>query len=121
VTSTDEVTFTLNNLSGLTTTNGVYKLTLNASTAGITNLLGKPLTAGATETWTKISPPPLPKTPTDVSASAFSATSVLVSWTDNNTVEDEYTIQRSTDETFAGNVKTIHSAGQHHVVPDRRP
>ena len=46
------VTYTLGNLSGLTTTDGVYLLTLTASGSGIADLASNSLTTGDTEAWT---------------------------------------------------------------------
>ncbi len=50
LTSGDNITFTLGNLSGLTGTSGTYLLTLTAP-GGITDGGGNPLAGGATDTW----------------------------------------------------------------------
>ena len=52
LTTTDNVTFTLGNLAGITGTGGNYALTLNAAGSGIADLSNNALTAGATDTWT---------------------------------------------------------------------
>jgi hypothetical protein len=51
LTSSDNVTWTLNNLSAITGAEGTYVLKLTASTAGITDTAGNPLLGDATETW----------------------------------------------------------------------
>ncbi|MDQ5846908.1 MAG: Ig-like domain-containing protein [Acidobacteriota bacterium] len=50
LTTGDNITFTLGNLSGLTGTGGTYLLTLTAP-GGITDGGGNPLAGGATDTW----------------------------------------------------------------------
>jgi methionine-rich copper-binding protein CopC len=47
VTTTDNATFTLGNLTPLTGTNGTYALTLSASGSGIADFAGDPLASGA--------------------------------------------------------------------------
>ena len=51
LTSSDQITFTLNNLSAITNTPGTYVLTLTASTSGITDASLNPLAGDATDTW----------------------------------------------------------------------
>ena len=52
LTSTDGITWTLGNLSGLTFLEGPYTLTLTAGDSGITDLTGRPLAFDATESFT---------------------------------------------------------------------
>ena len=48
----DSILWTLGGLSGLTSAEGAYVLSLNAIGAGITDSAGNPLASGASETWT---------------------------------------------------------------------
>ncbi len=54
LTSGDNITFTLGNLAGLTGTDGIYELTLNAVGAGIADLATNVLVTGATDDWEKL-------------------------------------------------------------------
>ena len=56
--TTDNVTFTLGNLAGLTDVSGAYVLTLTAAGSGITDSLGNALTADASDSWTTDTIPP---------------------------------------------------------------
>jgi hypothetical protein len=47
----DNLTFTLAGLATVTAAEGAYAFTLNATTAGIADMAGNPLTHGAAETW----------------------------------------------------------------------
>jgi hypothetical protein len=58
LTTSDNVTFTLGNLSSLTAANGSYTLTLTAAGSGITDLAGNPLAAGAVTKVTVDASPP---------------------------------------------------------------
>lgn len=58
LTTSDNVTFTLGNLSSLTAANGNYTLTLTAAGSGITDLAGNPLAGGAVTSFTVDSTPP---------------------------------------------------------------
>lgn len=107
VSTTDNITYTLNNLSNITTTNGVYTITLNASGSGITNVIGQAISGNASDSWTKIPPPPVPNKVTSFSAVAISNTAVQLNWVDNNTTENNYTVQRSTSSDFSG-ARTVH-------------
>ena len=49
--TSDNITFTLGSLTGLTGTAGTYVLTLTAAGSGITDLAGSPITASASDTW----------------------------------------------------------------------
>ncbi len=51
LTTSDNQTFTLNNLALATGTDGTYTLSLNASNSFITDTLGNPLTTDAVEVW----------------------------------------------------------------------
>src|SRR5207244_14995 len=53
LTSGDNITWTLNNLSGITALDGNYVLTLTAAGSGIADLASNPLGTGAIETWAK--------------------------------------------------------------------
>jgi hypothetical protein len=68
LTTTDRITWTLNNLAGLTTTPGVYKINLNPNSSGITNVVDAVLTTGAHDVWTKIPKPPRPNKVTSAAA-----------------------------------------------------
>jgi hypothetical protein len=50
--TSDNVTFTLNNLAGLTATSGNYLLTLTAAGAGISDAAGNALVVNASDAWT---------------------------------------------------------------------
>ncbi len=52
LTTTDNKTYTLGGLSGITSTSGAYTLTLTASGSGIVDASGNSLAANATATWT---------------------------------------------------------------------
>lgn len=110
VTTTDNITYTLNNLASLTTTNGIYTLTLNAAGSGISNVIGQALSGNSSDSWTKIPPPPVPNKPTGFVVTALSSTAIQVNFNDNNTTENDYTLQRSTSSTFSGGVRTFHLA-----------
>lgn len=56
--TTDNLTFTLAGLAAATAAEGAYAFTLNATTAGIADAAGNPLTTGATETWAADTTPP---------------------------------------------------------------
>ncbi|MDB5388337.1 MAG: hemagglutinin/hemolysin-related protein, partial [Planctomycetaceae bacterium] len=56
LTTTDNVTFTLGNLTGLTSTVGSYVLKLNAPGSGIQDGVGNLLTADATGAWSRANP-----------------------------------------------------------------
>ena len=56
LTTTDNVTWILGNLTGLTGALGTYTLTLNATGSGITDLAGNPLVNGATGGFTVVVP-----------------------------------------------------------------
>ena len=64
LTSTDGITWTLDNLSGLTFLEGSYTLTLTAGDSGITDLTERPLALDATESFT-VSQTTLRGTPDD--------------------------------------------------------
>jgi hypothetical protein len=51
LTSSDGISWTLGNLSGLTGTVGAYTLTLTAAGSGISDLAGNSMTANAADTW----------------------------------------------------------------------
>lgn len=53
LTTTDSQNYTLAFTGSITSTNGVYLLTLDAASAGITDLVGNPLTQGDFDEWTK--------------------------------------------------------------------
>jgi hypothetical protein len=52
LTTTDNITYTLGNLTSLTTPNGAYRLTLNAAGSGITDAAGNPLANSPVEDFT---------------------------------------------------------------------
>src|SRR5205085_10702827 len=54
--TTDDVTWTLGNLSSLTETPGTYTLALIAAGSGITDTDGNPLTENVTDTWRMTAP-----------------------------------------------------------------
>jgi hypothetical protein len=56
--TTDNLTFTLTGLAAATAAEGAYGFTLKATTAGIADAAGNPLTNGATETWAADTTPP---------------------------------------------------------------
>ena len=85
------VTFTDNTVSAVTT----YYYRIRATNAAGTSAWSN--TAAAT------TPSPFPATPSGLTATAQSATSVLLNWTDNATNETGFTIQRSTSATFPAN------------------
>ncbi|HZN66573.1 MAG TPA: Ig-like domain-containing protein, partial [Tepidisphaeraceae bacterium] len=53
LTTTDNVTWTVGNLGGLTGTAGTYLFTLVAAGSGVTDTAGNPLAANASDTWQK--------------------------------------------------------------------
>jgi FG-GAP-like repeat len=57
LTSTDNATWTLGNLSALTGPLGSYVLTLTAAGSGITDAAGNPLAADASDSWAVVAPP----------------------------------------------------------------
>jgi len=63
--------------------------------------------AAGVSAWSNIAPvttpSPFPATPSGLTATAQSATSVLLNWTDNSNNETGFTIQRSTSTTFPAN------------------
>ena len=52
LTTSDNITYTLGNLAGLTTSQGTYTFTLPSTGSGITDLAGNPLSGNATNTFT---------------------------------------------------------------------
>ncbi len=58
LTTTDQQTWTLGNLAGLTAALGTYQLTLTAAGSGITDLAGNPLLVGGSTAWRNV--PPIP-------------------------------------------------------------
>lgn len=58
VTTSDHITWTVGNLSGLTAATGAYALTLIAAGSGIVDYLGNPLVADAAGAWVTDSTPP---------------------------------------------------------------
>jgi hypothetical protein len=67
LTTADNITWTLGNLSGLTGTIGSYTLTLTAAGSGVTDKAGNALAANASTSW-QVSPP-APSTPVLTAAS----------------------------------------------------
>src|SRR5207253_263709 len=57
--SADNITWILGNLSGLTELNGMYVLTLTASGSGIQDLAGNLLATDASDTWVRANSPPV--------------------------------------------------------------
>lgn len=56
LTSADNITYTLGNLSGITGTIGTYVLSLHASNSAVQDLAGNLLSADTTETWNRVNP-----------------------------------------------------------------
>ncbi len=73
LTTTDEITWTLSGLSGLTTVSGRYDLTLSGSEGDIMDIAGNPFTDEVTESWTTISANALVANIADVSPNPRSA------------------------------------------------
>ncbi|MBC8106690.1 MAG: S8 family serine peptidase [Anaerolineae bacterium] len=110
VTTTDNITYTISNLASITTINGVYTLALKSTGTGITNVIGQALASGSSDSWTKIPPPPVPNKPTGFVVTALSSTSIQLNFKDNNTTENNYTVQRSASSTFGSGLRTFHIA-----------
>jgi hypothetical protein len=107
LTTSDNVTFLLTNLAPRTGTDGTYTLTLTAAGSNIENLANQALVTDANETWSKTTPPPLPKAPTNLVADGISASAIALSWNDPNSDESKYTIVRALDSAFSVSRKTI--------------
>lgn len=107
VTTTDNITYTVSNLTEITTINGVYTLALKSTGTGITNIIGQALATGASDSWTKTPPPPVPNKPTGFTATALSSTQIQLNFKDNNATEYEYTVQRSVNSNFSA-ARTFH-------------
>lgn len=107
LTTTDNITFTLTNLAPRTGADGTYTLTLTASGSGVQNLANQDLAANATESWTKVTPPPPPAAPTGLHVDAVGSSSISLSWRDPSSNETKFTVVRATDSSFTRDNKTI--------------
>ncbi|CAN5470043.1 hypothetical protein BH09PLA1_BH09PLA1_09480 [soil metagenome] len=108
VSTTNNVTYTLSGLASITSTNGVYTLTLTAAGSGITNVIGQAIVGNASDSWTKIPPPPAPNKVTGLTVTAVSASSIQLTFDDNNTTENRYTVLRSTNASFTASTRAFH-------------
>ena len=58
LTTADNITWTLADLSDLTVASGTYNLSLSAASSGVTDMVGNPLAGDMSEVWTTDSTPP---------------------------------------------------------------
>jgi hypothetical protein len=88
LTTADNVTYTLGNLTSLTSASGTYALTLPAETAGVTDLAGNPLAFGASTGWTiDLTPPTASSVATNVTAAGTAGATITVTYADTTGVD----------------------------------
>jgi hypothetical protein len=99
-------TWWVRSLQAITSTPGIYTLTLpDGPDTGITNLIGEPLNLGASITFTVFAVPAIPATPTNFRADALASNRINLRWVDNAVSESNYILERATDPGISTNVK----------------
>ena len=88
LTTADNLTFTLGNLSASTAAGGSYALALNPTGSGIADAAGNALAAGASATWTTdLTPPTATASAPTVTAGGTAGATVTVAYADNVAVD----------------------------------
>ncbi|QOV88728.1 PKD domain-containing protein [Humisphaera borealis] len=84
ISTTGNISFTIGNLSSVTTSGGAYTLTVNAAGAGIIDDAGNALASGSTVSWTTdVSKPTAVASASSVTAPTSAALTISVSYSDN--------------------------------------
>jgi hypothetical protein len=107
LTTTDNITWVLSGLSGLTDTDGTYALTLKAAGSGIIDADSNELKPDSREVFRIKNA--APNQATNLTATAISSTAIQLEWRDNSSNETRFRIERGTNPDFTAGLKVINA------------